>query len=471
MLPKPQNYAVYPTVVQTKKETCMVIAPTERAFLLVEGETYTVTIIGVNNDELSYHHPMSYKHVEAVANGGVLKFNYSFDVEQEYLLILKNSNGDKKAEIKMYAVDEDLFALKPLRGDFHSHSFRSDGSRDVSAHAGHYREMGYDFCALTDHNRFYPGGEMDEVYAGVDMDYKRVTGEEVHTPGSIVHIVHVGGKKSVAEQYIHQREQYEKDVMENYLPRVPKTVAEDYKLRYARAMWATDKIHEAGGLAIFAHPYWRTSSRVYNVNDEFARIMLKSGMFDAFELIGGMGYDGVNRAVNLLTELRAQGVNIPIVGSSDVHEINKDYTYPDFFTVCFAKENENDAIIESVKNNMSVAVQAIGVEYARNYYCYGSVRLVSYASFLLKDYFDKRQRVCQNEGVAMRAFAMEEVGKELIEIQCAYTRDWTDRYFGKKPPVLPSKTMLDFEDKWRATHVKVGPPTKGSSIDGNNRQI
>lgn len=471
MLPKPQNYVVYPTVVQTKKETCIVISPSERAFLLVEGEQYNVTIIGINNDELSYHHPMSYKYVDATASGGVLKFNYTFDVEQEYLLILKNSNGDKKGEIKMYAVDEDLYALKPLRGDFHSHSFRSDGCRDVSAHAGHYREMGYDFFALTDHNRYYPGGEMDEVYAGVDMNFKRVTGEEVHTPGSIIHIVHAGGKKSVAEQYIHEREKYEKDVMEKYLPIVPNNVAEQYKERYARAMWATDKIHEAGGLAIFAHPYWRTASRVYNVNDDFTLLLLKSGMFDAYELIGGMGYDGVNRSINLLAQLKAEGYDIPVVGSSDVHGVIKAYTFPHFFTVCFAKENENDAIMDSVKKGMCVAVQGIGNEYDRNYYCYGSLRLVSYATFLLKDYFDKLQRVCQNEGVAMRAYAMEEVGKELIEVQCAYTRNWVDRYFGKIPPVLPSKAMLDFENKWRDVHVKVGPPTKGSSIDGNNYQI
>ena len=39
----------------------------------------------------------------------------------------------------------------------------------------------------------------------------------------------------------------------------------------AMAKWACNKIHEAGGLAFFCHPFW--SPRCYNVSKDFADIL------------------------------------------------------------------------------------------------------------------------------------------------------------------------------------------------------
>lgn len=142
---------------------------------------------------------------------------------------------------------------------------------------------------------------------------------------------------------------------------------------------------------------------MHNVCSDFARILLKSGMFDAYEVVGGMGQLGVNLSVALWNDLRAEGCRIPVVGSSDVHSIAKSFVFPHLFTVCFAEANENDAIISAVKNGLCVAVEATGTEYERHYRCYGSLRLVTYAQFLLNHYFPHYTRVCQGEGVAMRA--------------------------------------------------------------------
>ena len=404
MLPVPQNYSIYPSVVRSDLPSDMVIVPNERAFLMPDGMQYRLTIYGIDNDEPSYYQPSCGHVVQATASGGVLRFQYIFEGEQEYLIILEM--GERKLqEFTVYSLHEDLYALRPLKGDLHGHSYRSDRQQDPAALAGHYREQGYEFFALTDHNRYYPGGEIDETYDGVNLGVTRVLGEEVHTPQSVVHIVHVGGKHSVTELYFKHREQYESDVQQN-LARVPQSVPEKYRERYAQAMWALDRIHEAGGLAIFPHPYWRPGkSRVYNVCDEFAKILLMSGMFDAYELVGGMGQRGNNRSVALWADLRAEGLSIPVVGSSDVHGLPKS-TFGYLFTLCFAKGNDNDSIIEAVKNGRSVAVEAIGEDDARQNRCYGSLRLVSYAQFLLQHYYPKLQRICQGEGVAMRAYAM-----------------------------------------------------------------
>ena len=462
MLPTPRNYSIYPSVVPANREVTMTIVPNERAFLMVDGTEYELTIITVNGDETSYHTPTSHKKLTACAKDGYLQFSFTFPGESEHLIYLSKEEKLLQ-ELNLYSLYEDLYALTPLKGDFHSHTYRSDGKRDPAAEAGHYREQGYDFYALTDHNRFYPGGEIDEVYAGTGTAFYRVPGEEVHTPDSVVHIVHIGGKEGVANRYIHTPERYEAELAECE-KRVPDSVPEQYRGRYARAMWATEAIHSVGGLAIFPHPYWRTKSRVYNVNDEFARILLTSGMFDAYELMGGMRQTGNNRSVALWADLRAEGYKIPVVGSSDVHGMEKSTEFPHLFTICFAAKKESGAIVDAVKNGMSVAVEASGYEYDRAYRCYGSLRLVSYAQFLLQYYFPNLQRTCQGEGIAMRAYSMGEAGAELIRLQAELADNYAARYFGRMAPVLPSKELLEFEERWRARHIEEGPATKGSSI-------
>ncbi|MBQ2956753.1 MAG: CehA/McbA family metallohydrolase [Clostridia bacterium] len=461
MLPQPRNYAVQPSVIPADAVSEMTIVPLERAFLLWEDEEYTITVISVNSDEENYYDPARTV-IKAKAHGGVLRFEFCFLGEQEHLIILEQ--GEKKLqEFTVFSLYEDLYKLTPLKGDLHSHSYRSDGQRDPAALAGHYREQGYDFQALTDHNRFYPGGEVDETYEGVRMGLVRVRGEEVHAPGSVVHIVHVGGKSSVAAQYVEDPEKFRLEAAE-YEKKVPADIPDRYRERYAKAMWATDRIHEAGGLAIFAHPYWRPGkSRMYNVCDDLAKILLTSGMFDAYELMGGMRLNGNNRSVALWADLRAEGLKIPVVGSSDVHGIEKAWTFPYLFTICFAEGSDNDSIIEAVRAGRCVAVEAVGTEYERQYRCYGSLRMVTYAQYLLEHYFTERQRICQGEGAAMRAYAMGDAPKELIGLQADLAERFRQRFFGRKEPLTPSEEIMRFEDKWRRIQLN-GPETKGGSI-------
>ncbi len=462
MLPIPDNYAIYPSVLPVGRPMEMIITPVERGFLFCDGEELTVTAIQTNGNEDNYETLLSHKSFPVTAKDGVIRFSYTYPEEGQYLFWLIRENK-KIAELFVYALKEDLYARVPLKGDFHSHSIRSDGKRDPAALAGHYREQGYDFFALTDHNRFYPGYEVDEAYAGVRLGITRIRGEEVHAPESNVHIVHVGGNSSVADLYFRHQEEYAEEIAA-YESRVPEDIPEMYRYRYARAMWATDRIHDAGGLAIFAHPYWQPkSSRMHNVRDELAKIFLTSGMFDVYEVVGAMGQVGINRSINLWADLRSEGLKISIVGSSDVHGMEKSEDFPHSFTVCFAESAEHDDIIGAVRTGYTVAVEATGVEYDRRYRCYGNLRLVSYAHFLLQHYFPKRQRICQGEGTAMRGYLMGEVDASMLEAQVAYSGDWRDRFLGRKPPVLPSAAIRDFEARARAVHA-TGPVTKGSRI-------
>ena len=56
MLPNPQLYSIYPSVVPADKEVEMTIVPNERTYLLFPDIEYTIKIVAVNDDESSYYY-------------------------------------------------------------------------------------------------------------------------------------------------------------------------------------------------------------------------------------------------------------------------------------------------------------------------------------------------------------------------------------------------------------------------------
>ena len=470
MLPVKELYAIYPSVIPADKRTEMTIAPLERAFMLFENEEYTVTVASIDSDESDYYKSTGKNVINLTAHNGVIKFDYTFPGEQEHLVLLERG-GVLLNKFFVYSLYEDLYSSRPMKGDFHSHSYRSDGQHDPAALAGHYREQGYDCLALTDHNRFYPGSEIDEAYAGVNTGLVRIPGEEVHVPGSVVHIVNVGAESSVAEKYFRYPEEHSAEI-EEYIKKVPAEIPEGYIGRYAKAMWATDKIHEAGGIAIFAHPFWRPKNLVHNVCGDLAERFLKSGMFDAFEIIGGIDNLANNRNVALWADARVDGCDIPVVASSDGHSIENTTHFPYKYTIVFAEENTSSAVVAAIKAGKCAAVEAVGKEeYTREYRAYGKLRYVSYAQYLLKYFFPRYARVCMGGGVAMRAYAIGDAPKELVELQAELAERFRERFFGKREALCPDADAVEFENRWRDVQMD-GPLTKGSNLyTAPNRQI
>jgi RNA polymerase sigma factor (sigma-70 family) len=101
------------------------------------------------------------------------------------------------------------------------------------------------------------------------------------------------------------------------------------------------------------------------------------------------------------------------------------------------------------KNGRTVAVEATGMGYDRHYRIYGCTRLMSYAQYLLQHYFPHRQRIVEGEGEMMRRYLTGECSKELIEQIAAQGEEYTLRFLGKKPPVLPSAQTLATEERLR----------------------
>ena len=463
MLPNIKRYFIWPSVVKVDEQTELTVTASERAHMFHADREYKIVIIASNANFHGAVNPNeAIKEISAVAKDGILKFNVDFDEEGEYNIFLEYAEA-RVAEFAIYALREDLYSLQPVKGDLHLHSYRSDGLHDPSSLMGYYREMGYDFFALTDHNRYFPGKEIEEVSSGLNTTFVRIDGEEVHAPGASAHIVHIGGNKSVSDFYVHNKEEYDRQVLE-YEKKVPANVPEKYHRMYSRIMWVVDNIHAAGGIAILAHPYWRPGKmRAYHVNDELSKILLHSGLFDAYEIIGGMLQLGINRSLAMFRELELDGLRLPVVASSDVHDVITSRAFPYFYTVCYVSQNTSEGIIDAIKSNLSIAVEKVDTNIGEQNRCYGSLRLVSYTHFLISNYFPMVQRFASAEGIAMQQYSMGIVDKSFVEMLGLQVENYRKRFFGQLPPVLPTKQMLEFEEKWREVQ-RNGPLTKASTV-------
>ena len=454
------RYTCFPSVVCTGKETEIKIVPRDTSRIFREEQSYEMCVFGLCDDMSTYHVQPDYD-VPCQIKDGCLCFSYNFTKEQEYAVRFRLP-GEKETRVSVYAVDEDLYTLRPLKGDLHTHTYYSDGQDGIMMTPADYREEGFDFFSLTDHNRRYTSILAAELFDKVDLGMLIMPGEEVHTPGSLLHIVHAGGKDSVASKYIKDREGYESEVaeIEGTLTHIP----EDYRHRIAMAKWACDNIHKAGGIAIFAHPYWCPLK--YNIPREFSSLLFAEKIFDAFELMGGISNANDNIQLALWQEQCMLGNPIPVVGSSDSH--NHDSTVTEFtrrFTIVFAKDNTTEAILDAIKNGYSVSGELSTGSYSDVRFYAPQMRLVLFAHFLFQNYFNETHKICIGEGFLMRRYAEGEDVGEVLSALAPSVENFYKKFYGITPcEGVPAHTRA-FLDKCRELQLTEGPDTKGSTLD------
>jgi hypothetical protein len=80
--------------------------------------------------------------------------------------------------------------------------------------------------------------------------------------------------------------------------------------------------------------------------------------------------------------------NTAYLGSTDAHRYSVDPISGKHFTVVFAKDHSQEAILDAVKNKMTVAVQIID---DNNALCYGLPRYCMFAQFYVKEILNKVQ--------------------------------------------------------------------------------
>ena len=392
-------YSITPKLININKNTEITVKPLDTRYNFEDDMEYLIEILPLTRNSRFFNQTDDNKVISKGA-GNSLKFSYTFDKEEEYYIrIYKKGSNERLIQLSVYALEDDLYNRRPLKGDLHVHSCRSDGNETPPVVIANYRYAGFDFMGLTDHGRFFPSAEGIEAYKDVDLGMALFTGEEVHTPENYVHVVHFGGKYSVNDLFLKNDELYRKEVDEII---DSEEIPFEDKYTYASCLWEARKIREAGGLCIYPHPHW--ISNVHNVPDELSYLFLTKNIFDAFELIGGQSAHENNMQTAFYNQLRSEGYKIPVVGSSDSHGTINRGLFDKMYTIVFAGEYEHDNILQSIKDCYSVAVEVYNDSV--NYSVHGEYRLVSYARFLIENYFAFTALLCQEEGLLMRQYLL-----------------------------------------------------------------
>lgn len=427
-----ENYDVFPKVFAVGKPTQIHIRSLGGRPLFLPDTDYRLTVCALEQggDELwPDNADFRAQTVRTDADGG-FAFTHTFDSEQQYYLrIAQADDGKVLVCFPVYCVAEDLCGRYPFIGDLHIHTTGSDGSQTPEVVCANYRRHGYDFMVVSDHNRYYPSLRAVNFYKDIPTELTIVPGEEVHLTKvygtrNPVHIVNFGGEFSVnalvegtateeagTDLSVRAiREDNVPDVMT--IPQfmelmqkladeadLPEGVA---KIPYVMCKWIFDRIHDANGLGIYAHPNWITNY-AYHVPEVFTDYIMQTKPFDAFEVLGGENYYEQNgfQTARYYEEM-AKGNRFPVVGSTDSHSSyasNRNAFICS--TIIFSPENERKALIAAVKDFYSVAVDTISEEFR----LVGENRFVRYGCFLLKEYFPLHDELCYEEGRLMKQAA------------------------------------------------------------------
>ncbi|MFW6279271.1 MAG: PHP domain-containing protein [Bacillota bacterium] len=402
-------FAVYPRIVPTGEVSRIYIKSLFAEMSFEDDKKYEVTYkpkaFSTEREKKSSERKFKLK-----PKNGVLEIEQYFSGEQEHILIIEEKVEGELIQIgkfHIYSLQPDLFARRPLKGDLHLHSCRSDGEGSPAYMMALGRKIGFDFIALTDHGQYQPSQEAIKAYEDIDLDLLLVHGEEVHPPDSDNHLVNFGGNYSVNQLYTREEEKYEKEIREiiDSTDFIPEGVDE---YEYASFVWSSEQIKKADGLAIFCHPYWVAGDQFY-ISEKLTSFLLKKQPFAALEIING----SISLEANQL-QVRKYFAHIstdnfsgtmPVVGVSDAHHCDLGSGY----SLVFAESKTREDIIKSIKQNFSLAVENQNGGFPR---FYGSDRLVKYAYFLQREVFPEHDKLCFEEGSCMVDLITEKEGSK-----------------------------------------------------------
>ncbi len=439
------NYDIFPKVFSCGKEIEVTIKPLG-AHVAFSGE-YTLELREITQGN-SMRYPERNNLIEykvTPCEDGCIRFKHTYRDEQEHYVDIVR-DGKRIVRLSVYSIKSDLVGRYPFRGDLHMHTFRSDGRQAPAIVAAEYRKNGYDFLAMTDHHVYYASLEAMNAFKDVPLEYTLVPGEEVHLEGNDIHIVNFGGKYSVNALMpgdhhddvgadacyrsldgecpdVISVEEYKRQVNElaDTLD-IPDGVE---KFSYAACVWIFNHIRKADGLGIFCHPYWLQN--VFQVPETFLEHMFANQPFDAFEVLGGERYFDQNGLQTVrYYEERAKGRRFPIVGSTDSHSCVHNDGALICSTIVFSPENTREALISSVKDFYSVAVDSISKELR----LVGEMRYVLYGNFLLREFFPLHDELTFEEGRLMKDYACgDESAAEVLKAINGRMKKQREKYF------------------------------------------
>lgn len=206
-----------------------------------------------------------------------------------------------------------------LRGNLHMHTRRSDGRLPFEQAVALYEDAGYDFIAVTDHwvvseNGQTPGGML--LLSGCEYN----VGENVRE--GVYHIVGAG------------------------MAREPALMRGQSGLT---AQGIIDAIHEAGGLAILAHPAWSLNSA-----ETVSRLSGLDGT-EIYNTTSGFPMNARPYSGLFVDQLASLGTLLPCMAADDAHLYRED-VFGGYLMV-HARERSREAICAAIRAGDFYATQ------------------------------------------------------------------------------------------------------------------
>lgn len=374
MGPEPVQLDVFPLVFRVGQETEFVVEPKSATQRLPEGEYRC------------YVHPKTSSGGPVAVpaewgSDGRVRFRYTAEARGEISLLLEFPGGRRHRLTNVFALEPEMAGLLPLRGDFHTHTWHSDGRSSPGDLLEAGWALGLDFMAITDHDN--RAGTEEALSVAERLPILVLPGEEVSFDRG--HLVAVGTRAAVGGRDSGP-------AVEAELARIQAELGErgedeDFAQRYAKAVWAARRIRSLGGLAILAHPFWVTGGE-FHLDRLVGRQLCLDGEVDAVELIGEVEFEDNLLSVAQYMEFLREGRSLPVVGNSDTHGVS--HTLGWYWTVVFAESLDAESVIAAVKAGRSVACirmpgESLGI--------YGPLELVEYAYFLSRHYFPVQDRL------------------------------------------------------------------------------
>ncbi|MDQ7000221.1 MAG: PHP domain-containing protein [Mariprofundus sp.] len=326
-----------------------------------------------------------------IENSRIL-FTYAMPYKGEFVVKVNFTYKESKT-VCLYCLDEAMIQLRPLKGDLHMHSICSDGKTTPFAMALASLGAGMDFMSVTDHDHY--GGSLQAIKKVNDngIDLLVLAGEEVSVGGkkdmSIAlgngHILSIHANRSIEDQR-KDTETYEAELQD-----IAEALKEDHidknidPAHYAKNIWVINKIREAEGISILAHPNWVYRDGKYHLHQAFYKEMLKTSQLDGVEVFGEEKIKEHNNMTHL-TALQTKNRHkyLAPFANSDAHD--SDHEVGDRFTILFVKEKSASSIIEAIKEGLTCAV------FKREHYEHqfiGKDELAQYVYFLIKEYYPR----------------------------------------------------------------------------------
>ena len=120
-------YDIYPKIVRKGIETPITIQTLASHVSFEEGGDYIIRIYPITSDIYSKSRPPIVEYSVKALNGAIC-FSHTFIGEQEHFVrIFRKKDDSLVVQLSVYSLEEDLFGRYPYRGDFHVHTYFSDG--------------------------------------------------------------------------------------------------------------------------------------------------------------------------------------------------------------------------------------------------------------------------------------------------------------------------------------------------------